>query len=593
MGKIGFRILLLFFLVGIINFSCTKSEVEENIPQVTEYILSVSTTNGGTTSILGGTYEEGTQVTIIAIPNDGFFFAGWSNGQSETEITITMSSNISITAIFSSYHVIEGDSGKNLYLDLSMAQELIDSNVFEIIYDSDNRLFISNTSCEGCSLENYKFIRWEGDLISYHNPFIIEPDNQVLKLIIDDMYAFLDENYDMPFIYDWNKQINLTQNKPIGWEGKMMDYESNNHPDLFAITETSFPEKAISVVEFDKVSRSYALNHQFDVTSYFNIQEEDSLNTSSQVAGDFNDDGIMDFFINLHGEFISETWGENIFKSGPMVALISNAIADYTPIMVDEQDYLRFPGSCQKVDWNGDGYLDVFCSLPFELYINDGNNGFEKNTLNISPTLDWLSIRFADLNNDGFTDIIGANFQMVADSGIEIFYGTSNQNEFIYEAVPHHGWNGLWNGSDDLTIVDLDNDGFKEILIYNMNELHLETGFNYDTSEVREYKSTGAGYNVNNNSEYNLLIRSTAGQGSNSSTAYDFDNDGDKDIFIQWHHDSSTVNFTSNIPINTIYYFEQIQAENIPNEIIPSGFFWENINGDLVKKYFTELYVTN
>ena len=68
---------------------------------------------------------------------------------------------------------------------------------------------------------------------------------------------------------------------------------------------------------------------------------------------------------------------------------------------------------------------------------------------------------------------------------------------------------------------------------------------------------------------------------------------GDKDIFIQWHHDSATVNFTSNIPINLIYYFEFLHDVNIPNEIIPSGFFWENINGDLVKKYFTELYVTN
>ena len=42
MDKIIFRILL-FFLVGLINFSCTKSEIEESSTQVTQYMLSVKT----------------------------------------------------------------------------------------------------------------------------------------------------------------------------------------------------------------------------------------------------------------------------------------------------------------------------------------------------------------------------------------------------------------------------------------------------------------------------------------------------------------------------------------------------------------------
>ena len=34
-------------------------------------------------------------------------------------------------------------------------------------------------------------------------------------------------------------------------------------------------------------------------------------------------------------------------------------------------------------------------------------------------------------------------------------------------------YNQLWNGSDDLTI-DVDGDGFKEILTYNIIELHID-----------------------------------------------------------------------------------------------------------------------
>ena len=71
------------------------------VPSPTKYTLTVTSGEGGSVSSEGGTYDEGTSVTIIATPNEGYQFVGWE-GRNETdpEITISINSNISLTPIF-------------------------------------------------------------------------------------------------------------------------------------------------------------------------------------------------------------------------------------------------------------------------------------------------------------------------------------------------------------------------------------------------------------------------------------------------------------------------------------------------------------
>jgi len=46
------------------------------------------------------TVAAGTQVTIQAIPADGYSFGGWSDSNSNGTRTITVNSNINLTASF-------------------------------------------------------------------------------------------------------------------------------------------------------------------------------------------------------------------------------------------------------------------------------------------------------------------------------------------------------------------------------------------------------------------------------------------------------------------------------------------------------------
>ena len=95
----------LFFLLNLIIFSCSKGDSDsqtqvESTPLVT-YDVSISSTEGGSVNTQSGTFNAGTVLTITATPNDGYEFIGWTgSNESSMEITITVNSNIELTANF-------------------------------------------------------------------------------------------------------------------------------------------------------------------------------------------------------------------------------------------------------------------------------------------------------------------------------------------------------------------------------------------------------------------------------------------------------------------------------------------------------------
>ena len=66
---------------------------------INSYTLTVLSSEGGSVTG-GGEYEEGTEVTISATPEEGYEFTGWSDGETSLSRVVTISSDISISAIF-------------------------------------------------------------------------------------------------------------------------------------------------------------------------------------------------------------------------------------------------------------------------------------------------------------------------------------------------------------------------------------------------------------------------------------------------------------------------------------------------------------
>ena len=85
-------------LTVTLNSNQTYQALFELIPV---YTLSVSAGEGGIVSSEGGTYEEWTEVTITATPNEGYSFVRWGDIEdTSNEITVLVSSNTTVVAIF-------------------------------------------------------------------------------------------------------------------------------------------------------------------------------------------------------------------------------------------------------------------------------------------------------------------------------------------------------------------------------------------------------------------------------------------------------------------------------------------------------------
>ena len=111
------RNLLSLFAITILSFlliySCSTEEEETIAPIVqtpqpesetpppTQYTLSVIAGEGGTVSSEGGTYDDGTEITITATPAEGYEFIGWDGIDSQSNsLTLIINSNTTIQANF-------------------------------------------------------------------------------------------------------------------------------------------------------------------------------------------------------------------------------------------------------------------------------------------------------------------------------------------------------------------------------------------------------------------------------------------------------------------------------------------------------------
>ena len=88
-------------LFVLLLVSCGKeSPVEVLTPQTIKYNVTFTSGSGGSVTIPGGSYDSGTSVSVTATPNSEYVFVNWSNGSTQNPLSVTVTSNQSITANF-------------------------------------------------------------------------------------------------------------------------------------------------------------------------------------------------------------------------------------------------------------------------------------------------------------------------------------------------------------------------------------------------------------------------------------------------------------------------------------------------------------
>ena len=306
-------------------------------------------------------------------------------------------------------------------------------------------------------LENWNFIKWEGDLETTKNPIIISIDQP--KNIIAKFLRYFD--YNKPSYYFKNSDLWLDLNKISGTNQRnntgsaIADFNNDGYNDIFlAESDNSSNLDPVQILLNDGKNNFYKSNLINNNTG--------TDATRKSIVGDFNLDGMPDVFMADHGHEIP---GE-VYDFGHPSLLLSNQDSTYNFSTLKDLPRDFYHGAASG-DFDNDGDLDIFCDTKLFL-INDGNGIFSPNTSLFQEESNGIyTVEFYDFNKDGFLDLICGGHSMSKSwgdiSSSKIYYGNGiDYTENRSVTLPNLP---KWEVTVDYAIADLNGDGNEEILL--------------------------------------------------------------------------------------------------------------------------------
>ena len=245
---------------------------------VTQYTLAVTAAEGGGVSSAGGTYDDGTSVSITATPNEGYEFAGWNGtDMSSSTITIVLTANTTIEALFNQVQTTETTS--------------TDTSIFNADLIDFNYYLHSSLPDE-----------W------------ITEFNTIMNNLESTIPAFKRSGFpELMNIYAWNNSVPSPYTDPNGnsMQGASI---SGNGTDFWMVLE---------IPDDEFINNS---SHRYSVIAheYFHVYQH-SMSPAFSVGsdGEFNNPNAMDVKWLIEGSaaafeslYIQENYGINYFDEG-------------------------------------------------------------------------------------------------------------------------------------------------------------------------------------------------------------------------------------------------------------------------------------
>jgi hypothetical protein len=373
-----------------------------------------------------------------------------------------------------------------------------------------------------------------------------------------------------------------------------------------------------------------------EVSAEANIHNGDGW-TTGVTHVDINADGLLDLYICKMGNY-GAIQGRNLLfvnegANASGIPYFREAAAEYG------LDFTGFATQASFFDYDLDGDLDMFllnhsvhpnrtygkgvqrneidARSGDKFYRND--NGFYRNISEEAGIFQGkigygLGLAVSDVNNDGYPDVYVGN-DFFENDYLYINQGDGKFREMITEDQTFLGHTTHFSMGND--IADINNDGLMDILSLDMLPEELETyktsGFEYSYPIYEYYLKNGyrpqymqntLHLNMGNGrfSEIGNLAGVSATEWSWGPLAADFDNDGDKDIYIAngikgATNDMDFINFiaddniqksiSSGLSATDMKFIEEIPEKKVSN------YFFENKGGftleDVTAKWFEKL----
>ena len=374
---------------------------------VNSYTLTVTAGDGGTVSTEGGEYEEGTEVTITATPDEGYEFISWIGSDStSSNITLTISSNVTISANFQidcsywQYEVPDWKKTSYELFDIIYPEKFIQvGNLLNNQWGNESGEYGFNVIVVDYNNDGYR------DVIGFYNDysnFIAYPQ---------DYYGY--ERKQMIRFYKGtcggNFEVDEQNDNTIlgtvhGRKVLLGDFNNDGYVDVFFISHgyDNIPFKGeYSKAIFSDGSGGFYDTEYTDFVSFYH----------GGATGDIDNDGDLDLVVVEGG------------RGKSLVYLNNGGVLSPSSDLID-QDLAKSMYNAELYDLNNDGYLDLimgghdwwnqwstsYDTLPLVVY-GDGIDFIDNDYIrlpeaNVNRQGLVSNFEFYDLNNDGNVEII-------------------------------------------------------------------------------------------------------------------------------------------------------------------------------------------
>ncbi|WP_243456790.1 FG-GAP-like repeat-containing protein [Polaribacter batillariae] len=249
-----------------------------------------------------------------------------------------------------------------------------------------------------------------------------------------------------------------------------------------------------------------------EVTTEAGFLKYNNCYNTSATWFDYNKDGFLDLYI---GDYASTTCDGNSFYRNNGDGTFKEISKELGVQSKEKFTYMSMP-----IDVNNDGWLDLYLANDFgenDLYINKNGLSFENQTneYQLNNNLNGMGLTVGDYNNDGYFDLYLTNILKNA------LFKNNGNNLFEDVAVEENVLNATWAWNTRFSDFDLDGD----------EDLFVVNGFVGAKSKNVYFKNLlvegQEGFSKMSN-EVGLVAKTY----SIGSEIFDFDNDGDLDVFV-------------------------------------------------------------
>ena len=496
----------------------------------------------------GGASQISDELSIIDITINGLVSPSQSYEDQSIEITSSNSScNFEISLedsdIYNIHHINTLDFKRYTFRN-------------PIIYsDQENfKLKISTVQSNSCpSFQHYVNLTVD----KYSTKYSLIPENirelksnlfEVSDIGFDGI--IINETFSATVCYPTPNDCETHENQVFGQDAHNIiqgDFNGDGYED-FAVAWALFPHTIDPEQKVNAPINIYLNNGKGRFEEDLSIYSDNTQPTHPfayrMIAEDLNGDGIDDIFAGSMGlQFRSQDYSENYIYPYPHLLLLSNpqgTFDDASNQIEDKNDgkgqLCNFAHDASAGDPDGDGDIDLYaCNI---LNINDGIGNFK---IHEYINLDWqrenqfgnpMTSLLADLNNDGFDDIIFWNFDnrsswSDSDEGYILLSNNSsdikNWNKIVLPIGPFGFDKNKYNHAAS---GDINNDGFTDVVVAITRDLPY-----YEGAYIQILINNGEGVLIDmTNSNFSIQPRSDRHHGEGNIYLRDMNLDGSLDI---------------------------------------------------------------